>query len=356
MAIGDENTGQTAKRAVQKIVISLAVAAGMIAPAAAQQNAGPLLPHVGAQIDYAFSNKFGPDAEARVTFTAVTDQVLGVDYSSTRGLRVSRDIRMSDREFAKSYVLGYSARMPRVIPQSTSLGISGATLLELRNTGRTPLRLIYDEKLSAIDGELLLVEKDIKLPIILEDKLQETRVVHATGRFGTGKNTATGDFYFIDNKANPMLVQSTIRLSWEKEPRTERIVRAAASASMKSAMEQSLATVRKYDLYGIHFDFDKASIRPESAQLIKDIALTLKNNPTWTLQINGHTDSIGKPEYNLKLSAGRATSVAKAIAREGIDPKRLMTGGFGETQPKGDNQTLQGRALNRRVELLRTDK
>ena len=58
-------------------------------------------------------------------------------------------------------------------------------------------------------------------------------------------------------------------------------------------MEQSLSTLRKYDLYGIHFAFDKATIRPESAPLIKDITLTLTHNPTWTLQINGHTNSIG---------------------------------------------------------------
>lgn len=343
-------------KALRTTVIGLIFAAGVIIPVSAQQYAGPLLPHVGGKIEYAFSNKFGPDAEARVTFTAVTNQMLSVDYSSTRGLRVSRDIRMSDRESSKTYVLGYSASMPRVIPQSTSLGISGATLLELRDTGRSPLRLIYDEKLSAIEGELVLVEREIKVPIIIEDKLEDTRVVHAKGRFGTGNRTATGDFYFIDNKANPMLVQSTIQLSWEKDPRVERIVRVAASAAMKPAMEQSLATLRKYDLYGIHFDFDKTSLRPDSTPLIRDIAQTLKNNPTWTLQINGHTDSIGKPEYNQKLSAGRAASVAKAIAGQGIDPKRLTTGGFGETQPKGDNKTLEGRALNRRVELLRTDR
>ncbi len=325
-------------------------------PTQAQQNAGPLLPHVGAELDYAFSNRYGPDAEARVSFTGVTSKSVSVDYSSTRGLRVSRDIRTGDREFADTYVLGYSKRMPRLIPGATSLGISGATLLALRNVGRAPLRIIYDEKLSAIDGELVLIEKNMKIPIIIENTVQDVSVVHAKGQFGSGQRTATGDFYFVDNKANPMLIQSAIQLSWEKEPRVERIVRAAAGASMKSAMEQSLSTLRKYDLYGIQFDFDKASLRPNAKRLIADIAQTLKNNPTWTLQVNGHTDSIGKPDYNQKLSAQRAASVAKAIVGQGINPQRLATGGFGDTKPKGDNATLQGRSLNRRVELLRTDK
>ncbi|MBL8565200.1 MAG: OmpA family protein [Hyphomicrobiaceae bacterium] len=325
-------------------------------PAAAQKYAGPLMPHVGGQIDYAFANRYGPDAEARVTFAAVDDTFLKIDYFSTRGLFVQRDIAVKDRDFSKTYVLGYSAKMPRMIPQSTSLGISGAALLELRNSGRTQLRLIYDEKMSVLDGQLVLKRKDIKIPLIIENQLQDVSVIHAIGTFGGGNKTGTGEFYFADHKENPMLIQSAIQFSWEKEPRVERIVRVSAGDSMKSSMEQSLATVRKYDLYGIHFDFDKTTLQSSARSLIKDIALTLKNNPNWTLQINGHTDSIGESGYNQKLSAQRAASVAKAIVAEGIKADRLSTGGFGAAKPKGDNATLEGRALNRRVELLRTDK
>ena len=77
------------------------------------------------------------------------------------------------------------------------------------------------------------------------------------------------------------------------------------------------------DLYGIHFDFDKATMRPESSTLIKDIALTLTHNPTWTLKINGHTDSIGDQAYNQKLSAARAEAVAAALIKRGIAARRL---------------------------------
>jgi len=97
-------------------------------------------------------------------------------------------------------------------------------------------------------------------------------------------------------------------------------------------------------------------MRSESAALVKDIALTLTHNPTWTLQINGHTDSIGNAAYNQKLSAARAKSVADALIKRGIAATRLQTAGLGFTQPKGDNSTLEGRAFNRRVELVRTDR
>jgi OmpA-OmpF porin, OOP family len=64
----------------------------------------------------------------------------------------------------------------------------------------------------------------------------------------------------------------------------------------------------------------------------------------------------GRPERNQRLSAARAAAVAAAIVRQGIADDRLRTAGFGETLAKGDNATLQGRALNRRVELVRTDR
>ncbi|MFM7085308.1 MAG: OmpA family protein [Hyphomicrobium sp.] len=316
----------------------------------------PLLPHVGGQITTAFSNSFGPDAESTVTFTTVTPDLISLNYQSTRGLIMSRNIQISDRQKSNAYVLGYAESMPLVIPGTTSLGISGASLLELRDSGKTSLSLVYDQKLSKIDGQLTLVEKNIRIPLMIENQVMEVPTVHAKGTFSSGDKSANGDFYFLDNINNPIMLQSAIQFSWEKQVRSERVVRVTAGASMRSAMEQSLNTLKKYDVYGLHFDFDKATLRPESSKLIKDIATTLKSNPTWTFQINGHTDSIGDANYNKKLSKERAASVAAALVQEGIDKTRLKTDGLGQTQPKGDNATLDGRALNRRVELIRTDR
>lgn len=338
-----------------RVLPALCLSVAFVQPTYAQDS-GPLLPHVGGQVTTAFSNRFGPDAEGTVTFTALTPQQLDVTYSSTRGLIVNRSIAFADRNGAKAYVLGYASDMPLMINGTTSLGISGASLVELRDTGKTQLSLVYDTKLSRIDGVLTLADKGIRVPMLVEDRVVMVPAVRATGIFTAGDKNGIGDFYFLDNKNNPMMIQSTIQFSWEKELRAERIIRVTAGASMKSAMEQALNTLRRYDLYGLHFDFDKATLRPESSKLIQEIAATLGNNPTWTLQINGHTDSIGDPKYNEKLSAERAASVAAALTRQGVAPNRLQSGGFGETQPKGNNATLDGRALNRRVELLRTDR
>src|SRR5271166_3062413 len=128
-----------------------------------------------------------------------------------------------------------------------------------------------------------------------------------------------------------------------------------ATAYSKEGMEQALATKHHYDLYGIHFDFDKAVIKPDSKALLDDIATTLKNFPEWRLRITGHTDSTGNAAYNEELSMNRANAIKQALADRGIDATRLETLGMGEKQPVASNDTPEGQALNRRVELVRLD-
>ncbi len=115
------------------------------------------------------------------------------------------------------------------------------------------------------------------------------------------------------------------------------------------------STKHHYDLYGIHFDFDKAVIQPDSNALLDDIATALKHFPKWRLRITGHTDSTGDAAYNEELSMNRANAIKKALVERGIDASRLETLGTGEKQPVASNDTPEGQALNRRVELVRLD-
>ena len=96
-------------------------------------------------------------------------------------------------------------------------------------------------------------------------------------------------------------------------------------------------------------------IKPDSNALLDDIATTLKNFPEWRLKIAGHTDSTGNAAYNEILSMNRANAIKQALVDRGIDAARLETLGMGEKQPVGSNDTPQGQALNRRVELVRLD-
>ncbi len=101
----------------------------------------------------------------------------------------------------------------------------------------------------------------------------------------------------------------------------------------------------------IHFEFDKAIIKPESYPILDSIARWLLSNPSMIVEIAGHTDNIGSAEYNLKLSQRRAEAVRQYLINKGVPPERIYARGYGETQPIADNSTEEGRAKNRRVEL-----
>lgn len=321
------------------------------------QGSGPFAAHPGLKITRAYTSQYGPDAEEYNIITGVGAEGVKMNYSDTRGIIAKRVIRAADMQSAQTYLIGFDPRVPLVIPGTTSLGLSTAALQQLRKTGATPLNLMYDTKLSTIPGALTLVNDNTRLPVLVENQIVEMPVLVARGAFQKGNRSGSGYFYFLSDMKNPVAIQYNIKFNWEKAMRTIRTVRVSAGRSQQAAMEQTLKTIRKLDLYGIHFDFDKASIRSESRSLMGDIAKTLKNNPKWTLEIRGHTDSIGKPDYNLKLSGRRAASVKSQLVKKyGINAARLKTSGAGMTQPKATNDTLQGRARNRRVELSRTDR
>ena len=103
------------------------------------------------------------------------------------------------------------------------------------------------------------------------------------------------------------------------------------------------------------FDFDSAELRPESITELERVVTFMNDVPFATALIEGHTDSIGSDAYNLKLSDRRAKSVYDYLTSRGVDPARLSSIGHGEAKPIADNATEEGRQLNRRVMLIRTD-
>ena len=121
----------------------------------------------------------------------------------------------------------------------------------------------------------------------------------------------------------------------------------------REAMEQALQTREQYDHYGIHFDTDSAAIQPGAEELLDDLAATLGNFPEWKLRIVGHTDATGDAELNRQLSLDRALAVQAALEERGVDATRLGAAGVGADRPVASNETDEGRALNRRVQLER---
>ncbi|WEK50236.1 MAG: OmpA family protein [Candidatus Kaistia colombiensis] len=121
-------------------------------------------------------------------------------------------------------------------------------------------------------------------------------------------------------------------------------------------MADSLSTTGSISLYGIYFDTDKASIKPESEPTLKEIAALLANEPKMAVIVVGHTDNQGAFDYNLDLSSRRAQAVKAALsAQYGIDAGRLTSAGAGMMAPVASNDDDDGRARNRRVVLVKAN-
>ncbi len=127
----------------------------------------------------------------------------------------------------------------------------------------------------------------------------------------------------------------------------------AATEAKPASLASALQEAGRVAVYGITFDFNKATLRPEAAPVLGEVLAMLQGDASLSLTIEGHTDSVGLEAYNQKLSADRADAVKAWLVAHGIDTARLTTAGFGDTKPVADNATEDGRAKNRRVELAK---
>jgi outer membrane protein OmpA-like peptidoglycan-associated protein len=122
----------------------------------------------------------------------------------------------------------------------------------------------------------------------------------------------------------------------------------------QSELAEELEKGGRAKVYDLYFDFRSDVLRPESGKVLAEIAQVMKQHPDWRLGVEGNTDSIGGDKYNLDLSQRRAAAVKSALAKQyQVSPERLETTGFGASHPIDTNDTIEGRARNRRVELVR---
>jgi outer membrane protein OmpA-like peptidoglycan-associated protein len=116
-------------------------------------------------------------------------------------------------------------------------------------------------------------------------------------------------------------------------------------------IKREVRNLLKKAMSGIHFENDKATIKPDSYKILNDIAKVFIENPTYMVEVQGHTDNVGQYDYNIDLSQRRAQAVRTYLINKGVPAERLTAHGYGPARPIDDNNTQAGRAKNRRVEF-----
>ena len=116
-------------------------------------------------------------------------------------------------------------------------------------------------------------------------------------------------------------------------------------------MKTSLATQCHVAVYGVLFDFNKATLQSASDGPLGQVAALMAADPSLKIEVQGHTDNVGGDDYNQKLSEARANSVMNWLTQHGVAAGRITAKGYGKTKPVVDNNTDEGRMKNRRVEI-----
>jgi outer membrane protein OmpA-like peptidoglycan-associated protein len=326
-----------------------------------------------------------------------------------------RTVRRSDLDTAILYEQQFSSELPETVPETTAIGTSAAVLSALKTKGEAKLGIFiaYSQKKPSIDrgthpnvydNQMIATitrvgTTPVMMPVLVNDRLVPLPTIQASGDFFSDKS----EFFFLDDPANPLALKFRVGIGRGEPPLTpeeakftgrephtlpyDRDVLQVIKISHQcgeapplqlgasrgpappiaggstvgpagaggGAIERALSESKQADIYSIYFSFNSDQIREESEPTVKEIADVMRRHPDWKIVVNGHTDNIGGDQPNLNLSKRRAAAVKDALVkRYGIAADRLTTSGFGRAQPKDTNDTLEGRARNRRVELIRS--
>jgi outer membrane protein OmpA-like peptidoglycan-associated protein len=308
-----------------------------------------------------------------------------------RKIACARTILRADLESSAEYREWFCQEQEEKYPGSTAISISKATLNQLKASGNVDFKYGVNGLQQLLQGfkklmtapnappggapqkeqglpvpglsltpevscSLHRVEaKDLAFPVLVNNQPVELPALHAACKPADSDDET--NFYFLDDPANPLALAwqqgetsdrlQVIKITWPAGKETER-------EQPSQQIAQQLATSGRAQIYGIYFDFASDALRPESEAVLKEISQVLAERPDWKLSVEGHTDNIGGDAFNMDLSRRRAAAVKQALVdRYHVAPDRLSPAGFGATRPVESNDTMEGRARNRRVELVR---
>jgi OmpA family len=279
-----------------------------------------------------------------------------------------RFVRTSDLASAPRYNGVFRAGQEEETPGYTAFSLSRASYNLVRARGEIPFAVTWVEEgpLAAfavsspvnltsprvtIRGKLAQVKPEPEaLSVLVNGRRAELPAIHLEGRFGPEGSVRVQDYWILADSANPLIMK--IRIG-DAVLQLIRIDFPDQSATL--ALERDLGVACRAELPGIYFAFGSARLDPASNPALAAIASLVTRHPEWAFTIEGHTDNVGDVAANQRLSVQRADAVRDAVVRRsGAGAGRLRSAGFGATRPRETNATLDGRASNRRVELVRS--
>jgi outer membrane protein OmpA-like peptidoglycan-associated protein len=278
--------------------------------------------------------------------------------SGTSTFDMPRRVPIEDQRNARTVRVSVWTNDPEVFPGTTP-DASAVIVEDLRARGTAELNVLAVEFRNNLPIERLLkgqvtpVRTGTEAFVVpVNGRRLSLPVWHVKGRFSASKGTEEMEFHILDDPDNPLLLAIRQFKPGGLTVRTTRIEFPPPPGS-KDSIESKLVDKEPADVYGIYFAFGSDVLRAESDLVLQQVADVMKKHPDWKLQLDGHTDNVGGAA-NLDLSRRRAAAVKAALVqRFAISSGRLESGGFGAGRPKDTNDTVEGRALNRRVELRR---
>ena len=195
-------------------------------------------------------------------------------------------------------------------------------------------------------------------PLLVNGRRVEVPALRLHGKLTARGNTWEPELWVLADSVYPLLLKwvgahrqagnvlQTIRVDLPTEA-------GGAGTGAGQEMEKALVTGCRADLPGVYFGFNRADLDEASDRAITAAAEMLKKHPDWVVTLEGHTDSIGGAAANKVLSERRVAAVRERLIARQVPGARLKTAGFGSTKPRESNGTIEGRARNRRVELVR---
>lgn len=326
-----------------------------------------------------------------------------------------RKVRRLDMETASLYLQHFDDVLPETIPETTAISLSKDLFRRLKNERSAEFGIFIpfgvdkpgidrDQHPNVYDNQMVAAvtrsNEAAQIAVTLNDQLTELPAMRIEGDFYGDKS----EFFVLDDPDNPLMLKFRIGInanapltpdeieqrkliglptSISPDKEALQVVKIAAPCGAEegtgggsslpagggggtagepqggappesAALERMIEETGHADVQTIFFSVNSAELRPESDVALAAIADVLERHADWHIGIDGHTDSQADDAYNLDLSRRRAAAVKTALVdRYAIPEARLATAGYGETRPIADNATLEGRARNRRVELVR---